>query len=184
LIHNDRNFSGVPGYNAVGGYRPGVSNYMGVMGHRDTAGINFNSGVLYGNSAIGMQDIIDGTSNTAAVGERDTYHCRSGSWVGVRNANGTSQRGVYTAVGHSRPKLNQPNPPIVWSDSWGCGEGFGSLHRGGAQFVLCDGSVKYVAEQIEHVWVANTTTAHKDPLNGVYQRLLSREDELSFTMPD
>jgi prepilin-type N-terminal cleavage/methylation domain-containing protein len=47
LIHNSRNFSGSVGYNAIGGYRPGVTSYLGVMGHRDQASIISNSGVFY-----------------------------------------------------------------------------------------------------------------------------------------
>ncbi len=211
LSHNDRSFNGGVGYTAAGltgaaNTTAGVSNYMGVAGHRDY-GTNanngiVNSGILFGTctgpgticttgnqSAIRMADILDGTSNTFAVGERETRNCRSGTWLGVRNSNGSGTRGVHVVSGHSHPRINQPVPPptsnIAWSvDALGCGEGFSSLHPGGAQFLAADGSVKFIPQTINHFWANPSGNAngnisdHEAQTNGVYQRLMSRNDNL------
>jgi prepilin-type N-terminal cleavage/methylation domain-containing protein/prepilin-type processing-associated H-X9-DG protein len=186
MVHTNRNFSGGLGVTAAGltDYFPGVSSYVGAAGHRDVADAAVNTGIFYGNSGVTFADILDGTSNTFAVGERDTFDCRSGSWIGVQNPNGSGTNGYHEATGHSHPKLNQDITIINWNvGRTGCGEGFSSLHPGGAQFVLCDGSVRFITENIQHFWFPNTivngTVADsRDPSNGVYQRLMTRDDRL------
>jgi len=186
LVHTNRHFGGGVGTVAagLGNWRVSVSNYMGVRGHRSNATRNIDSGVLFVDSRISFNDILDGSSSTFAVGERDTFYCRSGTWVGVRNPNGAGTRGVHVVSGHSQPKLNQDVISIPWDTAdFGCGEGFSSLHPGGAQFVLCDGSTRFVSETISHQpgdannnGNFNNPQDHMDPRAGTYQRLCSRDD--------
>ncbi|MCI0360346.1 MAG: DUF1559 domain-containing protein [Planctomycetaceae bacterium] len=193
LTHNNRSFNGGVGYTAAGftgnpATLGGHSNYVGVSGHRDVANATANTGIFFGNSRIGISDITDGTSNTIMVGERDTFNCFGGSWVGVMNTDGSGNRGVSMVIGHSHPKMNEDvNVVAAGTDDIGCREGFSSLHPGGAQFLLADGSVKFIAETINHDWRnpsgnANGTIADsRDRRNGIYQRLMTRDDKLVVT---
>ncbi len=191
LIHNNRNFNNGLGAVAGGHSTPvlvAMSNYIGVAGHRDVAsnaGNVENTGVLYYLSNVNLADILDGTSNTLAVGERDSRDCRSGTWVGVRNPRGDAAQGVSIVLGHSRPKLNQDPTIIPWDmDGLGCGEGFSSFHPGGAHFVLCDGSVRFITETIDHFWanpsgnVRGSVADARDGNNRTLQRLMTRDDGL------
>jgi len=205
LVHTNRHFGGGVGFGLAGfpgnTALPGVSNYMGVAGHRDVVNAAPNTGILFGNcmgntticpnqtsTAVRLADVLDGTSNTLMVGERDSRNCRSGTWLGVRNTQGTNERGVSAVIGHSHPKLNQKVLPATGGIAWdepriGCAEGFSSLHPGGAQFAAADGSVKFISETIQHFWFPNTivngTIADsQNSQNGTYQRLLTRDDAL------
>src|SRR5262245_6264336 len=181
----DRRFNTQGVGSAVAGLtQPSVSNYMGVAGHRDVANATENTGMFYGNSYIRLSDVVDGSSNTFMVGERDSLQCGSGTWLGVTNTNGSGTHGVGLVTGHSHPKINQPNE-AAWSDAGriGCSEGFSSMHPHGAQFLAADGSVKFVTNSIEHFWYPNTLVKgsiadSRNIANMVYQRLLSRNDKL------
>ena len=184
-VHNNRNFDdGVGAAGTLGSVWPGLSNYPGNAGHRDVVLRALNTGLFFGNSDVNIAALVDGTSNTIAVGERETRNCRSGTWVGVRNPNGSASRGVGVVVAHSRPKINQDTNAIPWNtDATGCGEGFSSLHPGGIQVALADGSVRFLSETIDHFWfgtTANGTVADStNASNGTFQRLMTRDDGLT-----
>jgi prepilin-type processing-associated H-X9-DG protein len=154
IAHRNRHFGGGLGTSAggLGNWRPGITNYLGCRGTRQNPrsdGADCN-GALFYDSSISFKDIKDGTTNTFMIGERDHDFCRAGTWPGVRNPHGGGSRGIWTSVGHGRSRLNETNPPIPWGNNRGCGEGFSSLHPGGAQFAMCDGSVRFVSETIEY----------------------------------
>jgi prepilin-type N-terminal cleavage/methylation domain-containing protein len=118
-------------------FRPAASSYAAVRGfYQHSATDNRkNNGVFYGESSVAMKDILDGTSHTFAVGEREA-RCDSVIWCGVRKPGGGDNVSGRVSV-----KVNHP--------TGSCGTGFGSNHPGGAQFTMCDASVQFITEDIQ-----------------------------------
>lgn len=169
--------------NYVGNYGvPPAGTWNGVAGPQTGQPLPNTHGVLYHGSSIGTKDITDGTSKTFLVGEVSTlergYGADNGSLLG-QNA------GVWAAVpvqikcdemvlrqcdaGHP---LNSrfPDSVISTGPTGGNADGFGSRHPGGAMFVMCDGSVRFIDQNIDSA---------TSPL-GTYQRLSHRADGLSI----
>jgi prepilin-type N-terminal cleavage/methylation domain-containing protein/prepilin-type processing-associated H-X9-DG protein len=184
-IHQDRAFSGGTGGAGwiVHNFLPGLSNYIASNGHGPgRVAFEENSGMFYGNSHLDFGSIIDGSSNTFAIGERDTKFCRSGVWAGTRRGNGGGSKGIFVLVAHARVKMNESGFP--WDDDpRGCGQGWSSMHPGGAQFVFCDGSVTFISETINFNHTQNGWDSSGEVGNGTYQRLISRADGLPVAIP-
>lgn len=163
--HPDRRYQ-----DAAGNPVPlGLSMYIGNTGHlHDASGAQPNTGIFFGNSAITIQDVTDGISNTILLGERDLTRCRAGSWPGVPNP-GRHDGGVsiWNAVAGAKPAPNAE----PWDGDMLCGEGFSSGHPGVVNVLMCDGSVRTVNSTIDSRW-------HRDPADeiGVFQRLMIRND--------
>jgi hypothetical protein len=187
LTHNSRHFNN--GLGAIAGGHPqdvllGISNYPGVSGHRNVSSSTDNSGIFFHESGITIADIIDGTSNTLIVGERESLDCRGAVWAGTARPQNTGAQAMTQVVGLSRPKINQGTVTVAWNagNGQGCMAGFSSWHPGGAQFALADGSTRFINQQVEHFWAnpsgnANgNATDHRDAANRTYQRLMSRDD--------
>ncbi len=140
----DRDFDG---NGAPTGWTVAASNYVGVAGNNDVETIN-NDGVLFRNSSVKFRDITDGLSNTFAVGEREEF-CKAAAWVGNRNPTGSGWKGPDYTTGHTGEGRVINGTTTASNDT--CTESFSSKHTGGAQFVLADGSVKFVSENIDVV---------------------------------
>lgn len=169
-------------------WRAAKSNYIGNCGYNDVdqgADSRHTRGVFQArNRSYKFRDIKDGTSNTIMVGERTTF-CAAGSWAGNRNPRGGGWQGADYTLGRTSIPINMPNNSAHY-----CTEGFDSAHEGGAQFLLCDGSVHFISENIDYNLHINATDRVRDgdgPTRtgwgnnvtsqlGVYQRLGNRDD--------
>jgi len=148
----------------------GLSMYVGNTGHRhDAVGTEPNTGIFYGGSSVTLSDITDGISHTIMLGERDLTNCRAGSWPGVpdpmQHDGGPS---IWNVVAGAKPKINAP----PWDGDTLCGEGFSSLHPGGANVLLVDGSVEFLATDTDSQWQEEPTAGEI----GVLQQMMIRND--------
>jgi prepilin-type N-terminal cleavage/methylation domain-containing protein/prepilin-type processing-associated H-X9-DG protein len=143
---------------------------------------NLTNGVLGRDSARRIRDITDGTSQTVLLGEVIHYDFNwdptlYGHFFLPRQACCTLKM-----VRNANRRLN-PGPAGTVDEKR---EGFSSLHEGGANFAMCDGSVRFISENIDNSsrqWTVATMSDPFDQVNGgagyrTYQRLFSRNDGL------
>ena len=147
------------------------------------------NGLFCKDSQTQLRDITDGTTNTIAIGEVCwTAHQNARFFGGVDPDNGFSIDGMGNAGQAQRfmattqyamnlPVLTTPDNAPERAES------FHSQHEGGVHFVLCDGSVRFISENIQHttfLWVAaNPYDRNGTPPGqnyGIYQRLSSKAD--------
>lgn len=118
----------------------GGTNYVGVFGQRVIAecyslpvGVACDGdGVFFHNSRITLEHVTDGAASTLLVGERRFSQLPS-TWTGVIP---TGAEPIERVVGTTSGLVNKR------------GDGYGSSHVGGTHFILCDGAVRFISENI------------------------------------
>jgi prepilin-type N-terminal cleavage/methylation domain-containing protein len=146
-----------------------TSNYPGIFGYGSvTMNPGDSTGVFYRNSSIRFRDITDGTSNTICVGERRSEH-RFVSGAAPIQANSTwyaAIPGVTRPAGMGMMPSATEGPGSMILGHVGQTMGmmqmhsnpnqtnhivhFSSQHVGGVHFVLCDGSVQFLSENVDY----------------------------------
>jgi prepilin-type N-terminal cleavage/methylation domain-containing protein/prepilin-type processing-associated H-X9-DG protein len=125
----------------------GKSNYPG------SAGDSGSDGVFAADSKIKIAHITDGTSNTFLVGERDSLESRYAALWGGQSLEAeivglqalTSQTQYHFFDGTLASTTTTVVPAWAW----------GSQHSGGANFLFCDGTVRYIARGIDDTTYRN-----------------------------
>jgi prepilin-type N-terminal cleavage/methylation domain-containing protein len=105
------------------------------------------NGVLMRDSAVKMRDIKDGTSNSFAVGEVYWELSTNARLYGAVNVDFGDARGQGQVVlTHTEFGLN----PARTSSANILNNSFHSAHEGGGQFLMLDGAVRFISENIHH----------------------------------
>ncbi len=139
-------------------------------------------GVGFRNSKINFRDITDGTSNTILIGERAWKYAQVnvgaatvyGFSASINNPSGSAnvKSAALACLGQGYDGINWTANNLIHQT-----RGFSSGHTGGAQFVLCDGSVRFISENIDYKRTDNAAltdmTLHA---SSTLARLLVRDD--------
>ena len=133
-----------------------TSNYVACVGNvnvrTDDNGAGMFRGSLDGGPGVKIRDITDGTTNTIAIGERRwRYLAHDGTEM-------FAEAGVVYGATRTN-NGGQGRADVAFSTRWkinydGCNpnsarQGSSSNHVGGGQYLLGDGSVRFISENIE-----------------------------------
>jgi prepilin-type processing-associated H-X9-DG protein len=147
-------------YDDGGGRYAALSSYLGVTGTHQffeapTSNPNLKGqdGILYVNSQIRMAQITDGTSNTLMVGERTTSNTLLYGWQWAGSGDSPYFGATDVVLGvHERPttpntsnSFNYFKPGVMIDPQDLHRYHFWSLHPGGGQFAMADGSVHFMS---------------------------------------
>ncbi|MCA9081101.1 MAG: DUF1559 domain-containing protein [Planctomycetaceae bacterium] len=127
------------------------------------------------NSRVRLRDITDGTSNTVMVGERvlsngdKPFKSMGAIWASKKATAGSmgfeAKQRIGTPYAGTIPGCCSGDLTTVTRTN------VNSLHVGGAHFVLCDGSVRFISDNIQ-----SNPTLGQNGGNYIWQNLYNKQD--------
>jgi len=142
------------------------NNYVAANNHTGLTGAGTATGLFFGNSAQQFRDMTDGSSNVIAIGERawqiNTTNTAAAILFGVVDTAGDglgtfTEQDLSSAMARGQDRINSISPL-----------GFSSLHTGGCHFVMGDGRVRFISENIDHIVGGN--------IDSTFERLIGVAD--------
>jgi prepilin-type N-terminal cleavage/methylation domain-containing protein/prepilin-type processing-associated H-X9-DG protein len=161
-------YKGVSGshYTHAGAAHPQNNPYRNDLGLANSDGLTVTGGLAAGNCGNGifcrednkrrltMNAITDGTSNTLMIGEDVGIMNDHNAWAYANGANGVTAIPLNIGEKLIRPANNVNVAPSHWPNVYS----FRSMHSGGANFALADGSVRFVRDSINLTTYRNAST--------------------------
>jgi hypothetical protein len=162
-------FTGVPSTLNTATTETARSNYVGNNGDLLMGGGNGDKGIFTRLRCTGFRDVTDGLSNTICIGERSsdvgTQTTRNAGLIYASpDMDQSPDSGVRSVFGNGGVAINANNANNT--------QGFSSLHTGGAHFLLLDGAVRFINENLSQTPGVLAT----DVNSGIFQRLLMPAD--------
>ena len=152
--YSGKEFSTDPLYVTTVGYdKFAIRNYVAI-GATTVVGLSGAipaNGVMFPQSRTGFRDITDGTSNTIMVAE--SREEKASVWIDGTSASVSARYMALVPPTYAGNKVSINYQPYfqggVFPNSIGQSWGPSSQHTGGAHHLLCDGSVRFLSENLD-----------------------------------